>query len=371
MRYGKDRRIVTELSVIVPTLNERGNIHELVKRLSEVLVGVSWEVVFVDDDSPDGTADAVRELAQKDAHVRCVQRIGRRGLSSATIEGVLATSSPYLAVMDGDLQHDEALLPRMLDVLRGEAVDIVVGSRYVTGGGFGEWAKSRVLISRWARNLSRIVVRADLADPMSGFFMIRRESFQQALPRLSGVGFKILLDLFASSAMPLRFRELPFQFRPRHAGESKLDSQVAWEYLLLLLDKLFGNVIPVRFVAFSIVGGLGVVLHMVVLIVAFKGLGYAFVPSQAVATMAAMTFNFTLNNLLTYRDRRLKGLGLIRGWMTFNLACSVGAIANVGVASYLFGTHTDLWALSALAGIVVGAVWNYALTQTYTWKTQT
>ena len=363
--------MVTELSVIVPTLNERGNIHELVKRLGAVLVGVAWEVVFVDDDSPDGTADAVRELAQKDAHVRCVQRIGRRGLSSATIEGMLATSSPYLAVMDGDLQHDEALLPRMLDVLRDELVDIVVGSRYVTGGGLGDWATSRVLISRWARNLSRIVVRADVADPMSGFFMIRRESFQQALPRLSGVGFKILLDLFASSPMALRFRELPFQFRPRHAGESKLDSHVAWEFLLLLLDKLFGNVVPVRFVAFSIVGGLGVVLHMVVLTVAFKGLGYAFVPSHAVATMAAMTFNFTLNNLFTYHDRRLRGLGLICGWITFNLACSVGAIANVGVAAYLFGTHRDLWAISALAGIVVGAVWNYALTQTYTWKTQT
>ena len=124
---------MTELSVIAPTLNQRGNIHELVKRLSEVLVGVSWEVVFVDDDSPDGTVDAVRELAQKDARVRCVQRIGRRGLSSATIEGMLATSSPYLAVMDGDPQPDEAFLPRMLDVLRGESVDIVVGSRYVTG----------------------------------------------------------------------------------------------------------------------------------------------------------------------------------------------------------------------------------------------
>jgi len=359
---------VTELSVIVPTFNERGNVHELVKRLSEVLAGISWKVIFVDDDSPDGTADAVRELAQKDSNIRCLQRVGRRGLASATIEGMLATSSPYLAVMDGDLQHDEALLPAMLEVLRREPVDIVVGSRYVEGGGVGEWTESRALISQWAGKLSRIIVRADLADPMSGFFMVRRESFHRVLPRLSGVGFKILLDLFASSARPLRFKELPFQFRPRHAGESKLDSQVAWEYLLLLLDKLFGNVVPVRFVAFSIVGGLGVIFHMLVLTVAFKGLGYGFVSSQAMATIAAMTFNFILNNLLTYRDRRLRGWGLLRGWITFNLACGVGAMANVGVASYLFGTRMDLWAVSALAGIVVGAVWNYALTQIYTWK---
>jgi len=361
---------MTELSVIVPTFNERSNVHELVRRLSEVLAGISWEVLFVDDDSPDGTADAVRELAQRDAHVRCVHRVGRRGLSSATIEGMLATSSPYLAVMDGDLQHDEALLPRMLDILRRDSVDVVIGSRYVEGGGVGDWAESRALISRWAGKLSRVVVRADLADPMSGFFMLRRESFHRALPRLSGIGFKILLDLFASSPTPLLFREVPFQFRPRHAGESKLDSQVAWEYLLLLLDKLLGHVVPVRFVGFSIVGGLGVVFHMLILTLAFRGLGYAFIASQAVATLAAMTFNFLLNNSLTYRDRRLKGWGLVRGWITFNLACGVGAMANVGVASYLFGARRDLWVISALAGIIVGAVWNYALTQIYTWKTR-
>lgn len=357
-----------ELSVVVPTFNERSNVHELVKRLGEILDGISWEVVFVDDNSPDGTADVVRELAQKDAHVRCIQRFGRRGLSSATIEGMLATSSPYLAVMDGDLQHDEALLPRMLDALRRDPIDIVVGSRYVPGGGVGDWVESRALISRWSVRMSRIVVRADLADPMSGFFMIRRESLHQALPRLSGVGFKILLDIFASSPMPLRFKELPFHFRARHAGESKLDSQVAWEYLLLLLDKLFGNVVPIRFVAFSIVGGLGVLLHMLILTFAFKRLGYPFVASQTAATMAAMTFNFVLNNLLTYRDRRLRGWGLVRGWITFNLACGIGAVANIGVASYLFGTRRDFWAISALAGIVVGAVWNYALTQIYTWS---
>jgi len=281
---------------------------------------------------------------------------------------MLSTSSPYLAVMDGDLQHDEALLPRMLEVLRTEPVDIVVGSRYIEGGGLGDWAKSRALISRWAGRLSRVVVRADLADPMSGFFMIRRECVHRSVPHLSGVGFKILLDLFASSSTPLRFKELPFHFRARHAGESKLDSQVAWEYILLLLDKMVGHIVPVRFVAFSIVGSLGVVMHMLILTIAYKGLGFNFVPSQAFAAMVAMTFNFLLNNVLTYRDRRLRGWRLLRGWITFNLACSIGAIANVGVASYLFGARADFWIVSAVAGILVGAVWNYALTQLYTWN---
>src|SRR5215813_1696441 len=341
---------MTELSIIIPTYNERDNVHEVVARLGRVLRSVSWEVVFVDDNSPDGTSELVRRIAQVDARVRCIQRVGRRGLSSATIEGMLSTSSPLLAVMDGDLQHDEALLPQMLDALRREPIDIAVGSRYVEGGGLGDWVASRALISRWAGRLSRIVVRANLADPMSGFFMIRREPFHSALPHLSAVGFKILLDLFASSPEPLRFRELPFHFRARKAGESKLDSQVAWEYLLLLLDKLVGHIVPIRFLAFSVVGSAGVLLHMASLTILYKALRLEFVIAQTISTMAAMTFNFVLNNLLTYRDRRLKGWRLVRGWITFNLACSVGALANVGVASYLFGTRKDFWALSALAG---------------------
>jgi dolichol-phosphate mannosyltransferase len=358
---------VAELSVVIPTFNERDNVVPLVERLASALSGIHWEAIFVDDDSTDGTDDHVREIALRNPRIRCILRIGRRGLSSACIEGMLSSSAPYLAVMDADLQHDEALLPKMLQTLKNEDVDIVVGSRYVEGGGVGDWDKSRVLISRFAERLSRLVVKADLTDPMSGFFMLRREAFRSLVRRLSGLGFKVLLDIFASAPKPLRFRELPYTFRSRHAGESKLDTMVSLEYALLLLDKLIGHIMPVRFFLFASVGGLGLVVHLVILTVAYQSISLEFEISQAVATLVAMTHNFWLNNLITYRDMRLRGLAFVRGLLSFYVICSLGAVANVGVASFLFRLDTTWW-FAGVVGALVGAVWNYAVSSVYTWR---
>jgi dolichol-phosphate mannosyltransferase len=357
------------LAVIVPTYKEADTVAELARRVAIALEGIAWELIFVDDDSPDGTAERVRDLARQDPRIRLIQRIGRRGLSSACIEGMLATSAPVLAVMDADLQHDEVLLPRMLQTIEDDALDIVVGSRYVPGGGVGDWNERRQSMSRLATRLGQWLVRADLQDPMSGFFMVRASVIQSCVRRLSGVGFKILLDIFSAVERPLRFRELPFEFRQRHAGASKLEQAVLWEYLLMLAQKVIGPVIPLRFIAFSLIGGLGVFVHMAVLWPILTLLGSAaFLLGQTSATLVAMTVNFFLNNLLTYRDMRLRGRQLLWGWFTFVLACSVGALANVGIANYLFREGHSGWFLSALSGILVGAVWNYAVTAVYTWK---
>ncbi|MFZ0789349.1 MAG: glycosyltransferase family 2 protein [Chromatiaceae bacterium] len=358
-----------ELAVVVPTYCEADNVAEIVRRLDAVLAGIDWELIFVDDDSPDGTAERVREIARRDRRVRVLQRVGRRGLSSACIEGMLATPAPYLAVMDGDLQHDETLLPLMLEVLKRDDLEIVVGSRYVEGGGVGDWNARRQSMSRLATRIGQVLIRADLQDPMSGFFMVRAPVIQENVRRLSGVGFKILLDIFSASPRPLRFRELPFTFRPRQAGASKLDNAVLWAYLLMLIQKLLGPMIPVRFIAFSLIGGLGVFVHLAVLWPILKLAGdEAFLAGQTTAALVAMTSNFFLNNIITYRDMRLRGKALLWGWLSFVAACSVGALANVGIANYLFqGGHSG-WFLSALAGILVGAVWNYAVTAVYTWR---
>jgi len=355
-----------ELSVIVPTFNERGNIAPLIELLGASLKDRSWEVLFVDDDSPDGTADVVREHAAADSRVRCLQRIRRRGLSSACIEGMLATAAPYLAVIDADLQHDEQLLPQMLEILRQGDTDIVIGSRYAPGGDIGDWDARRARMSRLAVRLSRVLVPAELTDPMSGFFMMRRAVLDGSVRKLSAIGFKILTDVFASHPQPLRFKELPYTFRLRQAGESKLDSVTAWDYGMLLLDKMIGGWIPVRFLAFSIVGAAGVFVHFAVLAVIFQGLHRSFVMGQAVATFCAMTFNYAVNNVLTYRDMRLRGWRWWQGWASFVLACSIGGFANVGVASALNGLDHG-WISSAIAGILVGAVWNYAVTMILTW----
>jgi len=339
----------------------------MVRRVEDCLRDFAWEMIFVDDDSPDGTADVVRQLGAKDVRIRCVQRIGRRGLSSASVEGMLASSAPYLAVIDGDLQHDERLLPQMLAELKLGEVDMVVGSRYAPGGGTGDWATGRVRLSKYGMRLSRILVPDTLTDPMSGFFMLRRSAFEAAARKLSTIGTKILMDLFASSPKPLRFKEMAYSFRLRQAGESKLDSATAWEYAMLLLDKLFGHIVPVRFVAFCIVGALGVAVHFAILTLLFQFGQMRFLVGQAIATVCTMTFNFTINNVLTYRDQRLRAMRWLRGWLSFNIACSLGAAMNVGLASYL-NEVTGTRYLAALGGILVGAVWNYAVTKRLTWS---
>src|SRR5207244_9727747 len=216
------------------------------------------------------------------------------------------SAAPYIAVMDGDLQHDEMLLPQMLAKIRAERLDVVVASRYTDAGSVGDWQRSRVVISDVAGRLSRLVVKADLTDPMSGCFMVERNAFAAAMRSLSGQGFKILLDLFASSPRPLASAELPLTFRQRLHGESKLDAMAVWEYLMLLLEKLVGPAVPVRFLLFSLIGGLGVGTHLLTLWFGLHLLLVAFAIEQTAATIVAMTDNFLLNNLFTYRHRPLR-----------------------------------------------------------------
>jgi dolichol-phosphate mannosyltransferase len=356
-----------ELTVVIPTLNERDNVVPLLKLLDAALSGIAWEVIFVDDDSRDGTADHIRAIGKFDRRVRCLQRIGRRGLSTACIEGALASATPYIAVMDADLQHDETLLPSMLECLRGGDCDLVVGSRYVTGGGLGDLSAGRAQISGMATRLSRLVYRSELADPMSGFFMLRRELLEDTVRRMSGQGFKILLDILASSPRSVRVKELPYTFRQRRHGESKLDTLVAWEFMMLIADKSIGHLVPVRFALFALIGGLGLVVHLSVLWTSLKVVDTAFTTAQAAAALVAMTSNFFLNNLFTYRDKRLQGWRLLRGLLSFYLICAVGAVANVGIATYAFAAHQTWWA-AGIAGVIVGSVWNYAVSSIFTWK---
>ncbi len=359
---------VAELVVIIPTLNESGNVAPLIARLDQVLAGVAWEAIFVDDDSTDGTREAIHALARRDPRVRGLHRIGRRGLASACIEGALASSAPYIAVLDADMQHDERLLPEMLCALKSEPLDIVVGSRYVSGGGMGSLSAERVRISGLATKLSRRILRADIADPMSGFFMIRRDAFERAVRNLSGIGFKILMDLFASAPEPLRFKELPYQFRARVYGDSKLDTLVAWEYVMLIGDKLVGHVIPVRFLSFTLVGGSGMVVNFAVLWLLNRMFGFGFGLSLAASTIVAMVSNYVLNNLLTYRDLRLKGWAFLRGFLSFFLVCAAGAVANVGAGKLLYDEGFAWWIAGGIVGPLVSAVWNYAVSGVFTWR---
>ncbi len=360
--------LALDLAIVLPTFNERGNLAPLLARIAAALDGVSWEVIIVDDDSGDGTADEARTLALADPRVRVIQRIGRRGLASAVIEGFCATAAPFVAVMDADHQHDPALLPAMLAAVQEGQAEVCVASRFAPGASTADWAApERERLSTLANRAARALTGVTLSDPMSGYFMLETARARMLAPRLSGVGFKILLDLLATSDRPMRVREFPLNFAARREGESKLDRAILFDFLAGLYDKLLGRIIPTRFALFGTVGAAGVAVHFAVLSALLLVLGEGFALAQGAAVLAAMSFNFWLNNWLTYRDKRLVGaLALLRGWLGFCAACSVGALANVAIASFL-ESRGLFWALAALAGIVVGSVWNYALSSRFVW----
>ena len=358
-----------QLSVVVPTFNERDNVTTLFRRLEKTLAGIPFEAIFVDDNSPDGTWQVLRELSREDGRVRCIRRIGRRGLSGACIEGILASSAPCAAVIDADLQHDETQLPKMLSLLQGGEFDLVIGSRYIEGGSADSFNRHRAGASALATEVAKRALKVEVADPMSGFFMIRRDRFEQLAPQLSTQGFKILLDVVATAHGALRIKEVPYTFGSRLHGESKLDSMVALDFLGLVLAKLTNDAVSLRFLLFAMVGSLGLVVHLVALYAALEIFHAPFAGAQACGALCAMTSNFILNNFLTYRDQRLKGSRLWRGLFLFMVVCGFGAIANVGIAKVLYDQH-ETWTVAGGIGAMIGVVWNYAVSATLVWRSR-
>ncbi|TCR76695.1 glycosyltransferase family 2 protein [Rhizobium sp. BK376] len=356
-----------ELSIVIPTFNERDNIVPTIDRLRMALKGIAWEVIFVDDDSADRTLDVVRNLSQRDRRIRAIRRVNRRGLAGACVEGILSSSAPVVAVMDADLQHDETRLAKMLEVIRSGEGDLVVATRH------GEEQSSQEAMTRVRQTGSRVAIRAAqrlldvrTTDPMSGFFMVRRSVVETAAPKLSQQGFKILLDLIASSPSSLKIAEIPYVFRPRLHGESKMDASVVLEYLGLLLSKWSGDLLSPRILLFCMVGSTGVLMHLAVLRLMLLQ-GITFPIAQLAAMLAAVVSNYTLNNALTYRDRRRKGWRFVTGLVLFSLLCSVGVVAGVGVSS-LFYSEQPRWWLAGLAGAVIGSAWNYITSSMITWR---
>jgi dolichol-phosphate mannosyltransferase len=354
-----------ELTVVVPAFRERDNIPSLLAALERALAGLDWEAIVVVDDAFDGSEELVRSRAQQDPRVRCVHRIGRRGLASACIEGMLASSAPYLAVIDADLQHDETLVPKLLAAAKSGEADVVVASRYMEGGSTGDLAAERVRISRLASALSKVLCKG-LTDPMSGFFLVRRRFLERVVRRLYGRGFKVLLDLIAAARGQVRIVELPYRMRTRQYGESKLGARVIAEFFMLLAYHLTGRLLPARFFLFAAVGFTGLGVHLGVLWAAFGATGGNFLASQAVATWAAMTSNFFLNNAFTYGDQRLRGRRIWRGLVSFYLACGIGAFINLAVAEWLYLQSLAYWAAGA-GGAIIAAVWNFFTTASFTW----
>jgi dolichol-phosphate mannosyltransferase len=360
-------RPAPELTIVVPTFNERANIPLLVERLARLLTSCDWEVIFVDDNSPDGTAAAARAIGEPDSRVRCIRRIGRRGLAGACLEGMLASQARYVAVMDADLQHDEELLVAMVDALRAGRADVAVASRYLYGGSAAGLSKQRSRVSRGSNALVRLLLGIELTDPMSGHFMIRREAFEAIAPQLSSQGFKILLDILATARGSLRTIELPSTFRERQHGESKLDSKIALDFAALVTAKLTHDAVSPRFLLFCLVGFTGLGIHLSILSALLMMSNVSFGVAQAVATVSAIAWNFVLNNLFTYRDQRLTGWHFLTGLIRFQVICAIGAISNVGIATWIYD-YDEVWWIAGLGGALIGTVWNFVVSATLVWR---
>ena len=354
------------LTVVLAAYNERDNVAPMVERLDRALAGVAWEAIFVDDDSPDGTAEAARAIGARDPRVRCIRRVHRRGRASACIEGMLAAQAPFVAVMDADLQHDEAALPEMLKLLREGRADFVVGTRYVEGGSAAGLAGLRQSISRFAGRVAQLLLRVHVSDPTSGYFATTRATVDRLAAELATDGFNTMLDILANRKIALRVAEVAYGFRAREHGESKLGVRVAIDFGALLLSRLTGNLVPQRFLLFCIVGVTGIGVHLAAL-AALKWLGVGFVAAQSSAALLSIASNFWLNNVLTYRDRTLRGLDAVKGLALYALICSFGFLSNISVAEWIF-TIDRTWWIAGFTGALISAVWNYAVSAALVWR---
>ena len=367
IKYDDNKDIA--LTIVVPTYNEKLNVRPLVSLLDKALVDINWEVVFVDDDSPDGTADEVRELARTRLDVRVIHRIGRRGLSGACIEGILSSAAPYVAVMDGDLQHDETVLISMIASFNADPeLNLVIGSRNVEGGSSGNGLSGiRSFGSDMATVMARKLLKIRVQDPMSGFFMIKLESFREVVGELQKQGFKILTDLLSASRGGWKIKEIPFVFKERQYGQSKMDSAVTLEYFGLILARLTGGAISIRFVLFLFVGLTGILVQLLMVGIFLNVMFLSFFYSQILAVTVAMTSNFFLNNILTYRDQSLNGKYILFGLLSFYFVCSLGAVANVAVANLVYN-FVPLWILASFFGSVISSLWNFMSSKWLTWR---
>ena len=360
------------LSIISPTYNEAKNIRPFILAIKASLKDFKdYEIIFVDDNSLDKTHEVVKSISKKYKNVRCIRRIGRRGLSSAVIEGCLSSSADFLLIMDADLQHDQKKIPEMIKLQKKYALDMVIGSRFLNKQSSTGLSRKRNLVSKLANFLANKISGVQLSDPMSGFFLIKRSLMEQHAINLTGLGFKILLDIMSSAKNKIHYKEIEFNFQPRKYGESKLSTLVVWEYLLLLWETRFGKLIPARFVSFCLIGGTGMVNHVLILYILIS-IKFEFLLAQSIATFFAMTGNFFLNNILTYRDRQKKGWLAFKALIIFYITCGLGAVANVGSANSLYtGKVSEVsltWYLSGIVGALVGAVWNFLMSTLITWK---
>ena len=363
---------LTRVSIVLPTYNESGNIERLIEQLIGLTSFFDLEILVVDDDSADGTAELVRLIAHQCPQVRLIRRVGRAGLSSAIKEGLLDATGDMALVMDSDGQHDPSAVLKALELLQATMIDLVVGSRFHPQAQLSGLSSRRERGSTWANASARFSLSkayASLTDPMSGFFALRLDRTLSLIRSVDVNGFKFLYEMLALSKGRLQVAEIPLTFKPRAHGASKLDLAVFWDFLISLLHSLSFRLLPRRAISFGLVGLSGVFVQLLVTQVLMIGNHFAFEKVLPIAVVTAASSNYLINNALTFRFQRLEGFALLRGLLKFLLVASLPVLANVGVASAFHRYVSSDLIGAQLAGILVVFVWNYAASSRFVWNT--
>ena len=374
------------LSVIIPTYNEADNIPILLKRLATALQSIEYEVIVVDDNSPDRTWEVAESFARESDNLRVIRRLNERGLSSAVVYGMSVAVGSSVAVIDADCQHDESILPAMHNAVLNESYDVCVGSRASDGGSYGEWSPARRFISWVAATLARMMLPVKITDPMSGFFVISREIYLNLAPEINPRGFKILLEFIGRNPQ-LSIKEIGYTFRNRIHGETKLSGSVIKNYLIALYDLRFGRFISSTFVLYAMVGTTGVLVNMLGFALGEKiglprvstGISQKFDPlylSVPFGIQLSIITNYLLNNYLTFYDSRHRGWQNVKGLLVFQMVSLLGLIIQTGSFQLL---HTNGFLLDIVTeeirkyvnnsiGIIIATASNYYLNLNFTWK---
>ena len=360
------------LSLVIPTYNERQNIETLVKGICHLLEAAQYrfEIIVVDDDSPDGTWEVAGKLVTKYPMLRVIRRINERGLAQAVLRGWQEAEGEILAVMDGDLQHPPDRLTSLVKVVYEDGFDIAVASRHIEGGGVSRWNAARRGISWCATVAATWILPGTLAkvrDPMSGYFALRRSVIEDR--RLNPVGYKILLEVLARGQYQL-VKEIPYTFVERDRGNSKFGPRQTIEYIIHLACLWWATGELGRFVRYCIVGGLGLFVNMGSLAaLTWNGLGY--LASGILAVEIAILTNFLLNEFWVFRaySRRTRSLQQkLNRFFRFNLFCAAGAAIHIGVLWVLTDFLGVYYMLSNLFGIAGATLWNYGTNANFTWQ---
>lgn len=361
-----------DLSIVVPTYNESENIPLLLEKLDAALDNIDYEVIVVDDDSPDKTWEIAQNISNVDNRVKVIRRLDAKGLSGAVTAGMLESNGSAIAVMDADMQHDERILPDMYRLIANGECDICVGSREAQGGSYGDWSIERKLVSFFAKILANIALGPSVKDPMSGFFALSRNYFESTVGKVNPSGFKILLEFIARGESP-QIREVGYTFRKRIHGETKLTATVAIEYLLALIDLRFGWLIPNNFVKFAFVGVTGSLVNLSGFAVA-QSLGISMPFSVYIGVQLAILWTYFGNNIFTFSPIRYRGLKFFKGLLLYQIVGAYGLIVQYSVVDTIVSNwpavNSSLWSLylAYLVGVCFAAIGNYFLHTHYTWS---